>query len=216
MTETMNRRVLVLNSGWVPIDVASVYDVIVMAVRGRCQFIDPETYTMYDFESWIGNWADATDYARIEMNFISSPSVSVRVPEIAVLRDYSGFGTGKRNGQPKMSRRNIYYRDKNICQYCGQKFRTEDLNLDHVIPKSKGGEMTWQNIVCSCIPCNDKKRNRTPAQAGMRLVRQPKPPSPEDMKRPFGQKLKRKLGKNVPQTWEQFLGKMYWEVGLED
>jgi 5-methylcytosine-specific restriction endonuclease McrA len=73
------------------------------------------------------------------------------------------------------SRKNIILRDENICQYCGGDFHTDDLTMDHVVPKSQGGEKSWENIVASCKPCNQKKGNRTPEQAGMKLLKEPKP-----------------------------------------
>jgi len=98
------------------------------------------------------------------------------------------------------------------CQYCGRRCVTEESNLDHVIPKSKGGGMTWRNIVVACVTCNDKKKNRTPEEAGMRLVRKPRVPKPGELKRPWGDKLKRKLRGRVLPSWEHFLGKMYDDV----
>jgi hypothetical protein len=76
--------------------------------------------------------------------------------------------------------------------------------------------MTWTNIVLACIPCNDKKRDRTPEEAGMNLIRRPRVPGLGELKPPFGYRLRSKLGGNVPKTWEQFLGKLYWNVELKD
>ena len=76
----------------------------------------------------------------------------------------------------KFTRHNIFERDHNTCQYCGKVFDRKDLNLDHVIPRDRGGPTTWENIVCSCIKCNTQKANRTPQEAGMHLIRKPKRP----------------------------------------
>jgi 5-methylcytosine-specific restriction endonuclease McrA len=76
----------------------------------------------------------------------------------------------------KFSRLNIYARDRFVCQYCGQRRDSEDLTFDHVVPRSRGGRTTWENIVTCCIPCNALKSDRTPAQAGLRLVRRPTKP----------------------------------------
>jgi len=216
MTAVLNSRVLVLNTSWIPIDVTTVYEAICMAVKERCRFVDPDTYACYDFEEWVVTWEDAIQHARVSMPSLSSPSVTVRIPTVVALTDYSGFATGKCRGRPKFSRRNIYLRDHNMCQYCGKKLRTDQLNLDHVVPKSQGGEMTWENIVLSCIPCNDKKKNRTPEKAGMRLISRPRAPKPGELKRPFGECLRRKLGRNIPSNWEAFVDKMYWDVGLSE
>jgi len=77
----------------------------------------------------------------------------------------------------KFSRINIYSRDKFICQYCAVRKMTEDLNLDHVVPRAQGGKTTWENVVTSCIPCNTEKANRTPAQAKLKLLTVPRKPA---------------------------------------
>ncbi|MDD5435582.1 MAG: HNH endonuclease, partial [Nitrospira sp.] len=74
----------------------------------------------------------------------------------------------------KMTKLEIFNRDRYICQYCGKE--TKELTLDHVIPRRKKGENSWENVVTACIPCNRKKAGRTPSEAGMPLLRQPKAP----------------------------------------
>jgi 5-methylcytosine-specific restriction endonuclease McrA len=76
----------------------------------------------------------------------------------------------------KFSRLNIYARDRWTCQFCGQVLPSEDLTFDHVMPRSRGGKTTWENIVTCCVPCNAEKANRTPDQAGMALIRRPTKP----------------------------------------
>lgn len=228
MSILTNNSVLVLNSGWMPIDVTSVYEAVCKVCNEgfhcntspRARFVDPETYMTYDFESWVNTWEDAIRASKLDADkVLESPCLAFRLPEVIVLTQYDGDGTGKSNGKiraPKFSRRNVYLRDRSTCQYCGKKCKTEESNLDHVIPKSKGGQMSWQNIVVSCIPCNNKKMNRTPAQSGMRLLNRPMTPKPGELRQPWGAKLKRKLGGKVLPSWENFLGKIYWEVGLRD
>jgi len=74
----------------------------------------------------------------------------------------------------KLTRLEIFNRDKYTCQYCGKE--TRQLTLDHVIPRYKGGEHTWENVVSACISCNRRKAGKTPEQAGMRLLHRPSPP----------------------------------------
>ena len=107
----------------------------------------------------------------------------------------------------KFTRHNIFERDRNRCQYCGRVFDRKDLNLDHVAPRDRGGPTTWENIVCSCIACNTHKANRTPAEAGMRLVRKPKRPK----WRPF---MQVNLGTSAHDSWKHFLDIAYWNVEL--
>ena len=73
----------------------------------------------------------------------------------------------------RFSRHNIYMRDGNTCQYCGQELPRTELNLDHVVPRAQGGRTTWENVVCCCIDCNLSKGARTPEQAGLKLLKAP-------------------------------------------
>lgn len=101
------------------------------------------------------------------------------------------------------NRRTIYRRDNNTCQYCGKKKAGSELSLDHVIPRCQGGLTTWENIVVACTDCNAKKAGRTPREANMKLLRQPKKPNynffPGDIR---------------IRDWEHFLGEAYWLTEL--
>lgn len=103
----------------------------------------------------------------------------------------------------KFSRLNIYARDAFTCQYCRQRFYTEDLNFDHVIPRAQGGRTCWENIVACCVSCNSEKANRTPQEAGMKLMRQPRKPHSLPA-------VTVDMGRHrVPVEWES-----YWSVPL--
>ena len=86
---------------------------------------------------------------------IHSPSTTIRVPALAVTKGYQS-----QTKNVRFSRRNIYIRDLYQCQYCGDTFDTKELNIDHVIPVSKGGKTNWENCCTSCIPCNAKKSDK--------------------------------------------------------
>ena len=109
----------------------------------------------------------------------------------------------------KFTRHNIFERDKNMCQYCGKHFERKDLNLDHVFPRDRGGQMTWENIVCSCISCNTRKGNRTPVEARMHLIRKPKKPK----WRPF---VQINFAAAADSSWRHFLDLAYWNVEIGD
>ena len=109
----------------------------------------------------------------------------------------------------RFTRRNIFHRDKNRCQYCGGIFRQRDLNLDHVVPLSRGGKSTWDNVVCACVPCNTRKGDRTPDEAGMRMVRRPRKPAGHPMLRATW------IGP-CPDEWKTYLDEAYWNVELHD
>ena len=107
----------------------------------------------------------------------------------------------------KFSRGNIYLRDSNRCQYCGRKFSSSELSLDHVVPISRGGKSSWENVVCACLPCNVKKGNKLLSESDhMRLIRQPQ--------RPKWHPLHRLQGRNFPDIWKNFLDEAYWNVEL--
>jgi 5-methylcytosine-specific restriction endonuclease McrA len=103
---------------------------------------------------------------------ICSPSVRMKMP--AVVRLMRTIGSVKRG--VKFSRLNVLVRDGYKCQYCGLKKEAHELNYDHVVPRKQGGKTVWENIVTACYPCNGKKADRTPEQAGMKLLSQPYKP----------------------------------------
>jgi len=107
----------------------------------------------------------------------------------------------------KFTRHNIFERDRNTCQYCAKHFDRRELNLDHIIPRDRGGATTWENIVCACIPCNTRKANRTPTEAGMHLIKKPKRPK----WRPF---VNVTIGAVAHDSWKHFLDLAYWNVEL--
>jgi hypothetical protein len=222
MDAVLRQHVLVLNKNWIPINITTVYEAITSVFSDRAKFVDPETYQTFDFESWVENWKDAADHAKISFNgVVNCPNFKIVSPEIVLCTEYKGVGPSINfRGKPKFSRRNIFLRDRNVCQFCGKKFETNLLNIDHVVPKSRGGESSWTNIVLSCFACNHKKANRTPEEAGMRLLKKPVCPEPEEIRRPLSTRLVSRFNSKFPKSWETFLGKamsdMYWSVELKD
>lgn len=104
------------------------------------------------------------------------------------------------------TRANIYRRDDYTCQYCGDKFLSEELTFDHVVPQADGGRRGWDNIVTACVPCNRHKGARTPDAAGMQLRRAPRRPAPSPLFRVT-------LGlRTTPERWRDYL---YWNAALE-
>lgn len=101
--------------------------------------------------------------------------LTIKVP--AVLRLLNYVHLGRKKEIVRFSRINIFLRDQTVCQYCGNSFSKSHLTLDHVIPIVQGGKKCWENIVTACKPCNQRKGGRTPAQAGMRLIRRPRKPN---------------------------------------
>jgi 5-methylcytosine-specific restriction endonuclease McrA len=128
--------------------------------------------------------------------------VERELPMPAVVRVLRRFRRDKM--RIRFSRLNIYARDRFVCQYDGQRWDSEDLTFDHVLPRSRGGRTTWENIVTCCVECNSAKADRTPEQAGMRLIRRPTKPK-------FLPAVMVKMDRGqVPQEWAP-----YWTGSLE-
>ena len=134
---------------------------------------------------------------------IRSPSRHLRLPSVISLKDYMPVVR-----RAAFTRFNVFLRDRFCCQYCGQSFATHDLTFDHVIPKSKGGQTTWDNVVAACSPCNLRKGNLMPQQAGMIPIIRPVEPNTISL-----QQMGRAFPPNfLHQSWRDFL---YWDTELE-
>ena len=118
----------------------------------------------------------------------------MRIPKVIVLAIYDKLPTK----EVKFTRHNVFLRDSHTCQYCCSEFAEHELNLDHVIPRDKGGKTRWDNIVTSCIRCNNRKANKLPSEANMHPKNHPKAPRWRPL---FG--YRRKGG--VDASWESFL-----------
>lgn len=106
----------------------------------------------------------------VDGEFVRSPSTRLPWPSIVRLKAYAQVPYKR----VMLSRKNILKRDRNTCQYCGKR---DNLTIDHVLPKSRGGRDSWENLVAACVSCNNRKGDRTPQEAGMKLNREPFRPS---------------------------------------
>ena len=197
----LDSSVLVLNRLYQPINVTTVRRAFTLLYQGTAKAIDKEFQT-FDFESWAALSAEVHD-----QDVVHTVAAVIRVPRVIMLQVYDRL--------PRMhvrfSRQNIYLRDKCTCQYCGQKLPRNELNLDHVIPRSKGGRTTWENVVCSCIPCNLTKGSRTPLEAGMQLMKRPA--------RPRWSPFERGREGYTYEDWRPFLSladASYWTTALTE
>ena len=135
---------------------------------------------------------------------IRSATQAFEVPAVVCLRQYH------KRQNAAFTRFNLFLRDGFRCQYCGAKKPAKDLTFDHVLPRSRKGPATFENIVAACQSCNLRKSNRTPREAGMKLLRKPRAPSPHELDK-VGRKLAR-VQSELHQTWLDFL---YWGADLE-
>ena len=128
-------------------------------------------------------------------NYTHGPCARFLFPSVIVLKKY----IQKKRVSMSPTRKNIYWRDKYVCQYCSGEFKYKQLSLDHVIPKSRGGGRGWLNLVACCHGCNQKKGNRTPSEASMELIKEPYIPNVSIID--FYHHIK------VPSNWMQFIKK---------
>lgn len=157
--------VLVLNRSFLPVQITSIKRAVVLVFKGLAKVVDSQ-YQLYDFQSWSEVSLGLRD-ERIHLT-----KAAIKVPRVIILQFYEKLP--RRN--VRLTRQNIYLRDKNTCQYCGQQLPRSELNIDHVVPVSQGGKTTWDNVVCSCLRCNHRKGGRTPEQAGLRTLNRPVDP----------------------------------------
>lgn len=135
---------------------------------------------------------------------IRSVTLTLRMPAVVrLLRTFRGPLRAV-----KFSRINVLTRDGFRCQYCGKRMPMHELNYDHVIPRVQGGRTSWENIVTSCYACNRRKSNRTPEQASMRLLAQPKRPKSLPIA-----VFRLDLRSSIPDAWASWV---YWQGALEE
>jgi 5-methylcytosine-specific restriction endonuclease McrA len=183
----LDEPVLVLNRSWLPLQVANVRRIMRLLYRHHAYVVCPRSFRTFDFESW------KSQSDELDGPFLHTPTFRIGVPEVVVLRKFNR--TIRRH--IRFSRKNIILRDQWTCQYCGRQFPERELTMEHVQPVSKGGPNTWENVVLACAQCNRHKANRTPAEAGMHLLREPRKPKVEFVTHP-------RLS-TVRETWQPFL-----------
>ncbi len=198
-------NVLVLNKNYMAIRIVHARRAFSLLFRELAEVITFEEgrYSAYDFQSWCDVSLFRRNFEPNAHDWVSTVNFHIAVPRIVRLLFYDRLPRNK----VKFNRRNIFARDKNHCQYCGEKYPTSELSLDHVIPKSMGGKAVWNNIVCACTRCNARKGGRTPKQAGITLIQKPARPKHNPL-------IHIHLGHQRYHSWKQFLDNAYWSVEL--
>lgn len=173
-------QTLLLNADYLPLDVVGWQRAMVLWCQGKVEIVET-----HDKE-------------------VRSVTFSFKLP--AVIRLFQYVKT-RRKSQVQFTRANIYTRDKFVCQYCHKQHRSEDLTFDHVMPVSRGGPRSWENIVTCCIPCNRRKGNQTPAEAGMVLKHKPVRPN-------YSPIFRVTMGiRKTPDSWASYL---FWNASLDE
>ena len=165
---SLNRLVLVINASYEPINICSARRALTLVLKGAAVVEEVSAYV------------------------VRTSKISIPLPSVVRLQKYRRVPRQNRS----VSRKGIVLRDSSTCQYCRQKLPPRELTLDHVIPRSRGGASTWENLVASCKPCNNVKGDRTPAEAGLTLTKQP---------RQITIHAKHRLLIGDEKTWERYL-----------
>jgi 5-methylcytosine-specific restriction endonuclease McrA len=174
-------QTLLLNASYEPLKIVHWQKAVTLWCQGKVEVI-----SVYDRE-------------------IHAVSISFKLPSVIRLLRY--IKIKRRFDYVPFSRANIYARDDHRCQYCGDSFPTSELTFDHVVPVAHGGRKDWENIVSCCVQCNRRKGGRTPAEAGMRLLRPPKRPESTPA-------IRITVGlRQAPESWRDYL---YWNAELDD
>ena len=169
--DRLHKPVLVLNASYEPINICAARRALVLVLKGV---------------------ASAEEESA---SHVHSSRHIMRIPSVIRLLEYRRIPHQTR----ALSRKNILMRDRYTCQYCHRVLSSAELTLDHVVPRSRAGETTWENLVACCHPCNNRKGSRTPEEAGMKLQRAPRPFSLHTSRH-----LMRLLGKSDDQ-WRKYL-----------
>ncbi len=209
MENILNMNVLVLNKTYSPIWITNAKRAFTMLFNKVAEVVhvEEDIYSNYDFISW----AEVSEYKKTyeELSgyedWVHTPNLTLEIPRIIRLLNYNTIPQVK----VRLCRRNIFHRDNNSCMYCGRHSKPKNLNVDHIIPKAKGGRATWENLVCTCYKCNSKKGNRTPREAGMKLIKKPSEPK-------FLPLARIHIGNTKYISWKKFISKNYWSVELVD
>ncbi len=202
----LSSSVLVLNRQYMAVHVVDVRRAFALLLRELAEVIHIEDgqYGNYDFASWREISELKADFKEPHDDWIRSVNFEIQVPRVLRLLHYDRVPKQRM----RLNRRNLFARDGNRCQYCGEAFATSELSIDHVVPSCRGGETTWDNVVCACVRCNVRKGGRTPQQAGMKLYRRPVRPRRSPL-------LAIKLGNPKYASWKTFLDAAYWSVDLK-
>ena len=196
MSAVLHRPTLVLNRNWQPVAVATVARALVKVWNDAARVVNPSDYQLYTWADWSSLRPSHDE------PFIQTSQMRLRVPEVVTLTTYDRVPA---NAVP-FSRRNIFKRDRFTCQYCGRQPGSEELTIDHVVPRSHQGSTSWENCVLACISCNKQKADRSPEQAEMRLRKQPMRPRWNPL---YG------LHQMRIDSWSRFVSEAYWNVELD-
>ena len=193
--------VLVLNKHYFAVKAVSWQRAVTLLYKGAAEALD-DNMNRYDFREWCelsqmkqdGSWKK-----------VQTSSIGLLIPEIIILMVYDRYY----HHSVRFNRKNLFAAYKKRCCYCGEKYDTSEINLDHVVPRSRGGKTSWGNIVLSCIPCNTKKGNKTPEEAKMRMHYRPSQPKHSVTFLGFSDMV------SIKSSWQKFVDAVYWNSEIK-
>jgi 5-methylcytosine-specific restriction endonuclease McrA len=205
LNDGLGAKVLVLNRHYMATRVISAKRAFVLLAREAAEVIhaDDGSYANYDFNSWAELSELRKQFEPDLHDWVRTVRFDIAVPRIIRLITCDKLPSQR----VKLNRRNLFARDHNKCQYCGNRFPTSELSIDHVKPRSQNGPDTWENLVCACVKCNSRKGGRTPEQAHMKLIRKPVQPKRNPL-------ISVRLNSDKYASWKAFLDDAYWSVEL--
>ena len=202
---SLTSSVLVRHRSFVAVHVTNVRRAVTLLFRQLAEVVHIEQgqFAAHSLESWRELSQLRSAFRTPDEDWVRGVGFDLQAPRVIRL---VACDRGPRQGL-RFNRRNVFARDGNQCQYCGRGFPTSELSLDHVVPRSRGGITSWENIVCACVGCNVRKGGRTPHEARMQLIRQPVKPRRSPL-------LSVKLGNPKYESWRSFVDSAYWTVDL--
>jgi 5-methylcytosine-specific restriction endonuclease McrA len=201
----LQASVLVLNRLYLAIHIVNVRRAFGLLFREAAEVIHLEEgrFANHDFQSWREVSELRAAFKQPHEDWIRAVNFEIQVPRVIRLLSFDRLPNQKLH----LSRRSVLARDGNCCQYCGRHFPAHQLSLDHVIPRSRGGSTSWENVVCACLRCNVRKGGRTPTEARMTLVRRPVKPRHNPV-------LALKLENPKYESWRTWLDGVCWDLGF--
>lgn len=190
---------LTLNVSYVPTAILSWRAAISLLYQDHAHAIDAVDFTRYTYDDWV---AFSQTPAGEKYPHVHTSKFRVCVPEIIVLTRYNSL----KQNEVRYSRQTIFERDGHICIYCNKKFPRNKLNIEHILPRSRGGKSNFTNTATCCYSCNSKKGDKTVAESGMKLMYQPKKPK-------WISPLTKREGHDHLPSWEHFLDRVNVDVG---
>jgi 5-methylcytosine-specific restriction endonuclease McrA len=206
VASALDASVLVLNKLYLPIHIVPARRAFALLCREVAEVIafEEDRFETFDFESWCELSALRDEFPDGDHDYVRTVNLEIRVPKIVRLLVYDRLP----QRAVKFNRRNVYARDESRCQYCGKRFPTSELTLDHVVPRSRGGHSTWDNLVCCCVACNSRKGGRLPGEVGLKLVRKPYKPRRSPL-------IRLTIRNEKYRSWRHFVDEAYWSVELK-